>query len=174
MEEFRFENTVLLSESQYVAIWSVLPSTPWWKKLRLIALITVGVLFLFSTYTLLIGLILLGLAAIAVYLPGILLPYGTRSIFRRHIYLRDPITYGVNDQKLWVKSVRIDASVKWSMLVTWREVEGWLLLSSSGIPPIVLSISRLKEEGVYDRVRDFAKRHAPEYNKASPHKPPTV
>ena len=61
--------------------------------------------------------------------------------------------------------VGIDASVQWSLLVTWREVEGWLLLSPSGIPPVYLSLSRLREEGLCDRVRDLAARHAPEYNK---------
>src|SRR5215813_7948250 len=127
MEEFRFENTVTLTESQYVAIWSVLPYKPWFRNVRLFAFTTVGVILLFSTYTVLIGLILLGWAGLAVFLPGMILPIGTRSIFRKHIYLRDPLTYGVSDQKLWVKNARIDASVQWSMLVVWREIEGWLV-----------------------------------------------
>ena len=168
MEEFKFENTVTLTESQYVAIWSVLPSKPWFLRLRLIAITTVGVLLLFSTYTLLIGLILLALAGASIYLPKLIVPGGARNLFRRHKYLRDALTYGVSEQKLWVKGLRIDASVQWSMLVTWREIEGWLLLSPSGIPPVYLSLSRLKEEGLYRRVKDLAKRHASEYNTSTP------
>jgi hypothetical protein len=164
MEEFRFENTVKLTESQYVAVWSVLPKKPWFVKLRLFVLTITGVILLFSSYTLLLGLLLLGLNAVAVLIPGVLLPIGSRSLFRRHTYLRDALTYGVSDQRLWVRGERIDASVQWSMLGTWREVEGWLLLHASGIPPLYLSLSRLKEEGFYRRVRDLAKSHAPEYN----------
>ena len=70
----------------------------------------------------------------------------------------------MSEQKLWVRGNRIDVSVSWSMLVVWREVEGWLLLSCSGIPPIYLSLARLKQEGLYNRVRGMAKRNAPEYN----------
>ena len=93
MEEFRFENTVTLSESQYVAIWSVLPTKPWFRNIRLFAITTVGVILLFSTYTVLIGLIFLH---------------------------------------------------------------------------CILSLTRLKAEGLYDRVKDLAKRNGKEYNKSTP------
>ncbi len=166
MEQFRFENTVELTEEQYVAIHSVFPKKPWFVYLRLIVLITVGVVCLFSSYTLLLGVALLGFAATAVFLPKMIIPGGTRHIFRGHKFLKYPLTYGVSDQRLWIKGTLIDASVHWTMLVVWREVEGWLILSPSGIPPLYFSISRLKEEGVYDRVRGMAKSHGQEYNKA--------
>lgn len=168
MEEFRFENTLTLTESQYVAVWSVLSRRRWSQIIRVGALTAVGIVLLFSKYTLLLGVILLGLVLMAVVLPGKILPVGSRSLFRRHTYLRDALTYGVSDQKLWVKSARIDASVSWSMLGTWRETEGWLVLSPSGIPPLYLSLARLREEGLYGRVRALAASNAPEYNKSSP------
>lgn len=84
--------------------------------------------------------------------------------FRLHMYLRDALTYGVSEQKLWVKGARLEASVAWSLLVTWREKAGWLLLSPSGLPPVYLSINRLKEEGLYERVRELAKQHGQEFN----------
>jgi hypothetical protein len=168
MEEFRFENSVKLTESQYVAIWRVLPSRPWFRQIRFLALVTAGVIFLFSPYTLLLGLVLLGWAGTAAFLPRALVPGATRRLFRAHRYLRDTLTYGVSEQKLWVKGSKIDACVEWSMLVTWREVEGWLLLSASGIPPVYLSLSRLREEGLYGRVKELAKQNAPEFNKSTP------
>lgn len=171
MYEFRFENTVKLTEDQYLLIWNVFPSKPWFRYVRVLALIAVGILLLFSAYTLLIGLILLGSAGFIIFVPRMMFPWGLRSTFRSHLYLRDPLTYGVSEQKLWVRGVNIDATVQWPMLVVWREVEGWLLLSPSGIPPIYLSLSRLKEEGLYDRVKDLAKRNAPEYNKATRRRP---
>ena len=167
MDEFRFENTVKLTESQYVAVWGIMPKPLSSRKMRWALIGAVGVLFLFTRYTLLIGLFLLGLLVLGAFVPRII-SFGSRSIFRRHLYLRDALTYGVSDQKLWVKGSRIDASVPWSMLVVWREIEGWLLLSPSGIPPLLLSLARLKEEGVYGRVRALAASHAPEFNTRPP------
>ena len=168
MEAFRFENTVTLTESQYVAIWSVVPSRSWFRKIRPFVATAAGVVLLFSKYTVLLGLLLLAWVGAAILFPRIILPFGTRNLFRTHKYLRDALTYGVSEQQMWVKGARIDASVQWSMLVTWREVEGWLLLSPSGIPPVYLSLSRLREEGLYDRVKDLAMSNAPEYNKSTP------
>ena len=166
MDEFRFENTVKLTESQYVAVWGVLPRPLSSRKMRLALLGAAGVLLLFTRYTLLIGLILLGLLVLTAFVPRIL-SFGSRSLFRKHLYLRDAVTYGVSDQKLWVKSPKIDASVPWSMLVVWREIEGWLVLSPSGIPPVLLSLARLEEAGLYGRVRALAASHAPEFNKSA-------
>jgi hypothetical protein len=162
VNEFRFENTLTMTQSQYVALWGVLPPRRLSRSLRLIAGGAVGIFFLFTTYTLVLGVILLGLVILALLLPG-LIPLGARRSFHQHKYLRDAITYGVSDQRLWVKSARIEASVLWSMLITWRETEGWLVLSPSGIPPLVLSLARLREEGLYGRVKALAASNAPEY-----------
>lgn len=167
MEEFRFENTVKLTETQYVAVWALLSQRRLSKTIRAVVLAAIGVVFLFTAYTLLLGVILLGLVVLAIFVPRIL-PAGARRNFRAHKYLRDALTYGASDQKLWVKGARIDASVSWSMLVTWREREGWLLLSPSGIPPVYLSLARLNEEGLYGRVRALAASNAPEFNTSAP------
>lgn len=165
MHEFSFENTVTLTESQYIAVWGVLTKRP--KMIRLVGLAAAGVLFLFTKLTLLLGLLVLSLVVVIVFAPR-LLSFGARSTFRGHNYLRDALQYGVNDQKLWVKGARIEASVPWSALVTWRETEGWLVLSPSGIPPLYLSLGRLKNEGLYGRVRALAASNAPEFNTTAP------
>jgi hypothetical protein len=162
MNEFRFENSLTMTESQYLAVWALLPARRLSRIIRLSALLAVGIVFLFTPYTLLLGVILLVLVGLYIFLPRII-PAGTRSLFREHRYLRDALTYGVSDQKLWVKGATLDANVSWSMLVTWREKEGWLVLSASGIPPVYLSLSRLREEGLYDYVKDLASRNANEF-----------
>ena len=169
MNEFRFENTLTLTESQYVAVWAVLSPRRSSRMIRLGVLVAVGIVFLFSTYTLILGLILLGLIVFSLFFPCKILLAGARSTFRQHKYLRDPLTYGVSEEKLWVKGARMDASVPWSMLVTWREIEDWLVLSPSGIPPVYLSLARLREEGLYGRVRALAASNAPEFGTSSPH-----
>lgn len=168
MDEFRFENTVKLTESDYVAVWAVLPTWRLSKRVRFGLLVALGVVLLFTPYTLLLGLIILGLAVVALVTP-VFFPAVTRHNFREHKYLRDALTYGVSEQKIWVRGDRIDASVPWSMLVTWRETEGWLVLSPSGIPPVYLSLARLTEQGLYGRVRALSAANAPEYNTSSPH-----
>lgn len=164
MAELRFENIVKLTESEYVAIWAVLPTGRRSRMIRFGLLVVVGAVFLFTKYTLLLGIILLGLAVLALLAPGII-PVVVGGNFGKHKYLRDALTYGVDHQKLWVKGATIDASVPWSMLVTWREKEGWLVLSPSGIPPVYLSLARLNEEGLYGRVRALAASNAPEFDR---------
>ena len=168
MDEFRFENTLTLTESQYVAVWTLLSPRKFSRVMRLVVLTTLGIVFLFTPYTLLLGVILLVVVVVSLVLPKLILPGVTRHSFRNHKYLRDAITYGVSEQKIWLKSARMDASVSWSMLVTWRETEDWLVLSPSGIPPLYLSLARLREEGLYGRVRALAASNAPEYNTSSP------
>lgn len=92
-----------------------------------------------------------------------MIPVGARSTFHQHKYLRDALSCGVSEQKLWVRSDRLDASAAWSMLVTWRERAGWLVLSLSGIPPVYLPINRLKEEGLYEQVLELARQHGKEF-----------
>ena len=162
MTEFRFENTLTMTESQHVALWGVVLPRSRSGLIKLIAVGTVGVLFLFTSYTLILGVILLGLVVMAIFFPE-LVSVGARRVFRQHKYLRDAITYGVTDQRLWVKSAHIEASASWSMLLSWRETEGWFVLSSSGIPPVLLSLARLREEGLYGRVRALAASNAREY-----------
>ena len=162
--EFNFENTLKITEAEYVAVWSVLPT--WYQsgKIRLVLLLVLGAVFLFTPYTLLLGIILLGLGVVGLLAPRIL-EFGAHDQFRRHVYLRDALTYGVNEEKIWVKSAKIDASVPWSMLVTWSEIEGYLVLSPSGIPPVYLSLAKLSAAGLYGRVRALAASNAPEFNK---------
>ncbi|HVF66524.1 MAG TPA: hypothetical protein VM914_02595 [Pyrinomonadaceae bacterium] len=162
MEHFSFENTLKLTESQYLDVWALVPARPLSRLIRRAALAAVGVIFLFSPYTLLPGIVILILNAVSLFEPKIF-PAGAASMFHQHKYLRDALTCGVSEQRLWVKSARLDASVSWSMLVTWRERGGWLVLSPSGVPPVYLSVSRLKEEGLYGRVIELARENAKEF-----------
>ena len=162
MQHFSFENTVKLTESQYLDVWALVPARPLSRLIRRAALAVVGVIFLLSPYTLLLGIVILILNAVFLFEPQIF-PAGASSAFHQHKYLRDALTCGVSEQKLWVKSARLNASVSWSMLVTWRERGGWLVLSPSGVPPVYLLIGRLKEEGLYERVLELARENAQEF-----------
>jgi hypothetical protein len=164
---FSFENTLKLTESQYLEVWALVPSGRRSRLIRRGALAAVGVVFLFSPYTLLLGVAVLAAGVFYAFAPR-MIPAGARSTFRQHEYLRDELTCGVSDERLWVRSERLDAAAAWSMLAVWRERAGWLVLSPSGIPPVYLSVERLKAEGLYERVLALAKRHGKEFNSGVP------
>lgn len=162
MKEFSFENTLKLTEAEYLEVWALVPAARRAVLIRRAALAAVGVIFLLSPYTLLLGVLVLILNAVWLFAPR-MIPAGARSSFQQHKYLRDALTCGVSEQRLWVKSARLDASAAWPLLVTWRERAGWLVLSPSGVPPVYLPIGRLKEEGLYERVKELAEQHAREF-----------
>lgn len=162
MKPFSFESTLKLTESEYLDVWALVPVTRLSGLIGRAALAVAGVIFLFSSYTLLPGVILLLFIAVSPFMPR-MIPVGARSTFHQHKYLRDALSCGVSEQKLWVRSDRLDASAAWSMLVTWRERAGWLVLSLSGIPPLYLPINRLKEEGLYEQVLELARQHGKEF-----------
>lgn len=165
MNEFRFENTLTLTEAEYSELWLLVPKPRWRGWIRLLAITAVGVALLFPPYTLLrvLGVIILGVVLSVILLPRLILPFGIRSTFRKHRYLRDALTYGVSEQKLWIKGPYLDASVSWPLLVTWRETADWLILSPSGIPPLYFSLARLREERLYAQVKELAKRYGIEF-----------
>jgi hypothetical protein len=164
LDEIRFENTVKLSESEYVELWGV-AHVP--KNLKFVGLIAAGILCLFTPYTLLLGIGALGLAVVGLFMP-LIVPGGARHRYRQCAYLQEALTYGVSEHKLWVRGASIDASVPWSMLTVWREKGDWLVLSPNGIPTLYLSLAGLREKGLYGRVRALAASNAPEYNKSRP------
>ena len=159
VNELRFENTVKVTETDFVAAWGVTGSP---NKVNYVALVAVGILCLFTPYTLLLGIALLGLAFVGAFTP-VIVPGGARHRFRQLKYLQEPLTYGVSEQKLWVKGPNIDASVPWSMLYNWRETDDWLVLAPYAIPPLFLSLARLRGEGLYGRVRALAASNASEF-----------
>ncbi|MFL6254001.1 MAG: hypothetical protein ACJ74T_03190 [Pyrinomonadaceae bacterium] len=162
MNPFSFESTLKLTESEYLDVWTLVPAARLTGVIGRAALAAVGVIFLFSSYTLLLGVMLLLYTTVSFFAPR-MIPVGTRSTFYQHTYLRDALSCGVSERRLWVRSTRLDASAAWSMLVTWRERAGWLVLSPSGIPPVYLPINRLKEEGLYEHVLELARQHGREF-----------
>ncbi|MDP8248665.1 MAG: hypothetical protein P9M00_11045 [Candidatus Tritonobacter lacicola] len=149
-----------LTEGDYVAILQPSKVRGW----RISAIIIIGILCLFSRYTLVVGIALICLGIIAVVLPH-LVPFGARSNFKGHRYLHQKLTYGVMEDGLWIRGKDLDARASWHLLVTWRVLGDWLILSPSGIPQIYLPISKMKESSVYDKILDLARKHGKEFGK---------
>jgi hypothetical protein len=158
MENTLFEYTIEFDEESYRAIWQR-QSTRW---LRFAIAFIVGLLLLFWSYTLLLGVIILIACFTQLIVPGLL----SKGLFRnfRHLkYMHHPLKYGVSDEHLWVQGKTIDAKVSWSLLATWQVRNDWLILSPSGIPQIYLPLTEMKKSGVYEHIMELAKKNGKEF-----------
>jgi hypothetical protein len=163
---FNFEHTHQLSETEYVAIWALTNRARPMVWVRRFATGALGVLFLFSSYTFLLGAVVLVMAAFAMTMPR-LLPGTSARNFHSLPYLRGPLTYGADTEMVWARGEDFVAKVFWRHVTLWREREGWLVLQGTGFPPVLLPIGALRAQGVYDEVKALAREHAVEYDSAA-------
>ena len=161
MSVFRFEHTHAVSETQYVALLGLLAGgRPRW--LWRIVILAVGVACLFFPYTFLLGVAVLTLAGIALIAPHYL-PGTAARAYREMLYLHGPVTYGVDQDGLWVRAAGLSTEVAWRHLTTWHERGGWFILRGSGFPMLIFAVDALQAAGVYAHVRALAERHGVEF-----------
>jgi hypothetical protein len=160
VSNFAFEQSVKLSEREYINAAGLLD---WHRRPRRMAIILgIAVLCLFSTYTLVLGLVLLLLSLLCVVMPR-LLPMGAAATYRDSRYLQHELTFRATDLQLSVTSSELQCQCTWKNLKVWRERNGWLILSPDGMPQLLLSVQRLKDAGVYDAVVALARENASEF-----------
>jgi hypothetical protein len=162
MGVFRFEHTYALSESQYVALLGLLGSDKGPRWLRRIGILTVGVACLFFAYTVLLRVAILTLAGVALMAPHYL-PGTAARVYREMLYLHGPVTYGVDQDRLWVRAAGLSAEAAWRHLATWHERGGWFILRGNGFPMLMFPVDALQAAGVYGHVRALAQRHGVEF-----------
>jgi hypothetical protein len=155
-----FENPVELSETDYVGVFGV--GKRHLEIWRVIVGLALGLICLWSPYTLLLGICMLTLSAISMITPR-LLPVGARARYRRSSVLREPMTCGVSDDLMWLKGQSFHFESSWRHLEIWRERHGWFVLSPHGMSPVFLNVAQLRNAGVYERVRALAQEHAQEF-----------
>ena len=163
MDDFHFEYTFHLSEAEYVALQSTLAHDSGARWGRRVGLGVAGLALLAWPYTLLLGVAILALLTISIVMPRYF-PFATAQEYRRSRYLQQPLTYGVSPQRLWVRGGTFAAEAGWDHLAVWQVKDKWLILSVSGLPRILLPLSDLHAAGVYDRVRELARKHAVEFD----------
>ena len=162
MKCFAHEQKTKLSQKDFVGIVGLMErrTKPW----RLISVIIVGIGCLFWTYTLVLGIALLAIAAIALSGPH-LFPAGAAATYHDSPHLHGELTYAVSDRDLSVIGTELRCQCGWTNLRVWRERDGWLILSPSGMPQLYLSVRLLREAGVYDDVLALARQHGNEYGR---------
>ena len=153
-----FEHTVEFNERTYRAIWASKPV----RWLRLSLTVIAGIIMLFWSYTVVLGVVVLVLCLVHVLSPRILRK-GLHHSFHGHKYLQHSLTYGVSDERLWVRGESLDASAAWSLLVTWQIRADWIILAVSGIPQVFLPVSGVKKSGNLERIMALASAHGMEF-----------
>ena len=153
-----FEHTVHFDEKTYRGIWVSKPV----RWIRIIIGFAVGIILLFWAYTLVVGIVILGLCLITIISPRI---FGKALYhnFHNHKHLHQPLTFGVSEDRLWVRGETLDASATWKLLTTWQVRADWLILTVSGIPQIFLPVSDMKKSGSFDRVLQLALENGKEF-----------
>jgi hypothetical protein len=131
---------------------------------RRLSIVAIGLACLFSPYTILMGVIILTLAVVAAFLPHFI-PGTAASNFGKFRYLDGPVTYGADEDCVWVRTPDFWAKAAWRHVTVWRERKGWLILQGNGLPPVLLPLAALKTQRVYDEVKSLAQQHAVEWNR---------
>jgi len=124
--------------------------------------VAVGIACLFFPYTLLLGVAILALAAIAFVAPYYL-PGTASRVYREMFYLHGPVTYGVTQEGLWARAVDLSSELSWRHVTTWYERDGWFILRGNGFPLLMFPVGGLEAAGVYGRVQALAALHAVEF-----------
>ena len=159
-EPFSFEHTLRFTEDLYVSL-----NTSFTKKsrpLRLLLVAGAGVACLFWSYTVLLGVALLIMAAMNVFLPS-RVPGSVANTYRNLTYLHDELTYGVNEKELWLRSPGLNYEVSWEHVAVWSERAGWLKISAHNVPSLWFPADKLRDANVYDNIIYLCKRHGKEF-----------
>jgi hypothetical protein len=150
---FSFSWKVRFSEQQYVDLHRGLSSElPFGRRALL------GVVLLFSKYTMLIGILCLCLKVFGRFMsrffPGV-----SANSYREMPFVRHKTTYLVDEQGLTVKSRGRKIFVRWSGIGTWQQKNGCLSVGLPWFPQCLFRISDLKQAGVYDQVVARCRTH---------------
>ena len=161
MRPFSFEHSFKFDEELYVRLNSLFTRKS--KLVRITLAILFGISCLFWQYSFLLGITVLILVAISIFMPRVL-PQTVAKNFRAINYLKQELTYGVNENNLWVKGEDINVELGWQNAAVWDIREEWLRISPNHSPALWFEIGKLKEANVYENVIALCNKHAVRYN----------
>lgn len=163
MEAFAFEHSHRFTEKEYVQVMAVFSRKPKPRIRRAALIIVIGILCLFTRYTLLPGVLILLLSAFVLVVPYTFKGTAANG-FRESKYLKDEMTYGVSERGLWMRGPNHSAWASWKMLGAWRIRGDWLMLPCSAIPCVFLPVSELQAAGIFEPVMALVRSHGTAYD----------
>ena len=161
MEPFKHQHTFQFDEKLYVSLHTLFLRKN--KPFRMVLSVVAGCFFLFWEYSFLAGLLILLLVTTSQVMP-LFIPHTAANTFNKSTYLHSPLTYGVNEKKLWVRGQKLDAEFDWELASVWDTREGWLRISADQFPSLWFKVSALKDSGVYEQVIQLCYKHALQFN----------
>jgi hypothetical protein len=132
-------------------------------RVKRFSIVAVGLIMLLWPYTVGLGLAVLAISVLIMFAPHLVHGISART-FRQLRYLKEPLAYGANNDRVWVRGSDFTVEVSWRYLTVWREQGGWLILQANDLPPIYLPTALLKDKGIYDQVKALAQQHAVEFD----------
>jgi len=158
---FEFKHTLLISEDEYVALFHGSRKS---KPARLGVLAAIGILCLFSKWTLLIGILALAVVAFIVFMEILGWQLTLPQSYRYSVHLHSPVTYTISEKGFSLAGELLAVHSEWQNLKVWRKNGDWLILSPNVLPPLFFKVSDLERAGVFSEVMDLVKKNAVEFN----------
>ena len=164
MEPFSFEHSHRFTQKEFAHLLALMSTRPARRLARRLLAAAVAVAFLFTPYTLVLGILLLLLEAVAIWMPHTFAGTAARH-YRESKLISTRMTYGVSESRLWSRGPDLSAEAGWRYLGAWRIRDGWLILPCEGIPTVYLPVQALQEAGVYEQVSALMRAHGTEFDR---------
>lgn len=133
-----------ISSEQYVKLLS----TNRFSLLRILIGLIIGIAFVFYSYTMLTGIIIILISLIALIAPR-LLPGTFEKRYDDLKYLHQPIIYKIYLDKIIITGKNFIVETSWEYLSSWKKMSDWYVFYFVGFPEIYIPdqlISNLKEK----------------------------
>jgi hypothetical protein len=161
--EFTFEHTLELRPAIYLEINETFERKS--RPVRRLAALAIGLACLAFAYTIVLGIIILVVLALAVLVPRLIPDSAARS-FAASTHLHGPVKYGVSATHLWAEGDLFVQRCAWDLIAVYEERGDWLRIAPRGLNQLYFSISELKAAGVYDQILSLAEHHAEQYRRS--------
>jgi hypothetical protein len=159
--DFDFEHTYKWTKDQYVELNRLFSKKTRWMRRILIS--SFGILCLFWSYTILLGIGTLAMVALVLFTPHIAAGSAAHR-FLTSPFLQEKMTYGVSNKGLWMYGSLIEVRMPWNSVQVWDERDGWLRVCPNGSPPLWFPVSKLNDAGIYDQVIELCEENGVRYN----------
>jgi hypothetical protein len=126
---FTFEHTYQFSETEYVVLWSPLnqqsaTARVWGAttvaRVKRFSIVAIGLIMLLWPCTVGLGLAVLAISMLVMFAPHLVHGISART-FRQLRYLEEPLAYGANNDRVWVRGSDFTVEASRRYLTVWRE-----------------------------------------------------
>jgi len=165
--EFNFLFSIKFNIDSFLSIYKekIISSKPkygisFW--IRFILFMIIAYLSFLSKYSFFIGIFIV-IFYIYIFIEPQLLLLNRKRYFYKRNYFSDVINYSLNEKEIRISGKDINIKTTWPSLYNWHFRENWLILTFHDAPSVYLPIQRLKEEGVFYKIKAIAMNNGPEY-----------